>query len=272
MKTPISSPVAGAPAPVGQMVRSWRQRRRLSQMELALDAGVSTRHLSFIETGRSKPSPEMLISLAERLDVPLRERNAWFLAAGYAPRYSQRSIDAPDMRPVHDALNRLLQAHHPFPGVVVDRHWNVVSANQGALALADVVPEALRTPHLNIYRAALHPDGLARYTRNLEDWAVQLLRNLRRSVEASADPVLVALEAEVLAYPRMRQMAQQVPERHDDPLLVFCTLDLPTGTVSMFRTLTSFGTPRDVTLDELCVELFYPVDAASEQAMRALGR
>lgn len=272
MNTSISSPAAGSPAPVGQMVRSWRQRRRLSQMELALDAGVSTRHLSFIETGRSKPSPQMLIALAERLDVPLRERNALLLAAGYAPRYPQRSFDAPDMRPVRDALNRLLEAHHPFPGVVVDRHWNVVSGNKAAMALADVVPQALRTPHLNIYRATLHPDGLARYTRNLEEWAVHLLRNLRRSVEASADPVLVALEAEVLAYPRMRQILQQAPERDDSPLLVFCTLDLPTGALSMFRTLTSFGTPRDVTLDELCVELFYPVDAASDKAMRALSQ
>lgn len=255
-------------ASVGSLVRLWRQRRRLSQMELALNAGLSTRHLSFIETGRSRPGPEVLMSMAEQMDVPLRERNALLVAAGYAPRYAQRSLQAPDMRPVHAALTRLLEAHHPYPGLVLDGHWNVVLANPAAMALASLLPESLRAPKLNIYRASLHPEGLARYTRNLEDWSAHLLANLRRSVESSGDPVLVELEAEVLAYPGMREASRRAPEAQG--LLVPCQLDLPMARLSLFTTLTSFGTPQDVTLQELCVELFYPADAASEQVLRSL--
>lgn len=254
---------------IGNLVRQWRQRRRLNQMELALRAGLSTRHLSFIETGRSRPSPEMLIALSEQLDVPLRERNTMLTAAGYAPRYAQRSLHEPDMRPVHEALTRLLDAHQPYPGLVLDRHWNVVLANAAARGLAGLLPEFLRTPALNIYRASLHPEGLARYTRNLQEWAAHLLANLRRSIDSSGDPTLVALEAEVLAYPGMREASRRVPDAHG--LLVPCMLDLPMASMSLFTTLTSFGTPQDVTLQELCVELFYPSDADSERALRSLA-
>jgi transcriptional regulator with XRE-family HTH domain len=248
-------------------------------MALALDAGLSTRHLSFIETGRSRPSPEVLMAVADQLDVPLRERNTMLLAAGYAPRYAQRSLQAPDMRPVQEALTRLLDAHHPYPGLVLDSQWNVVQANKAAMGLASLLPEALRTPTLNIYRASLHPEGLARFTRNLEDWAVHLLANLRRSIESSGDPSLIALEAEVLGYPRIREAmgeatreaTRRAPASNPQPLLVPCLLDLPGASVSLFTTLTSFGTPQDVTLQELCIELFYPADAASEQALRALA-
>lgn len=254
---------------IGDLVRQWRQRRRISQMELALEAGLSTRHLSFIETGRSRPSAELLMAMAEQLDVPLRERNRMLMAAGYAPRYAQRSLDAPDMRPVHAALTRLLDAHQPYPGLVLDRHWNVVLANPAAMALAGLLPEFLRTPALNIYRASLHPEGLARYTRNLEDWAAHLLANLHRSVESSDDPALLALEAEVLAYPGMREAARRAPG--EQGLLIACQLDLPMASLSLFTTVTSFGTPQDVTLQELCVEMFYPADDASEKALRALN-
>lgn len=253
---------------VGTLVRQWRQRRRATQMALALDAGLSARHLSFIETGRSRPSPEVLIALAEQLDVPLRERNIMLMAAGHAPRYAQRSLQAPDMRPVHEALTRLLEAHHPYPGLVLDRHWNVVLSNRAAMTLAGLLPESLRTPSLNIYRASLHPEGLARYTRNLEDWSAHLLVHLRRSVESSGDPDLVALEAEVLTYPGMREASRRAP--NGQGFLVPCLLDLPMARLSLFATLTSFGTPQDVTLQELCVELFYPVDDSSQQVLISL--
>lgn len=256
---------------VGHLVRDWRKRRRLSQMELALDAGLSTRHLSFIETGRARPSPEVLMAVADQLDVPLRERNTMLLAAGYAPRYAQRGLHEADMRPVHEALTRLLEAHHPYPGLVLDRHWNVVLANPAAMALAGLLPDALRAPALNIYRASLHPAGLARYTRNLAEWAAHLLGNLRRSIESSGDPALIALEAEVLEYPRIREAVRQAPAHPAQALLVPCLLELPGASLSLFTTLTSFGTPQDVTLQELCVELFYPADAASAHALRALA-
>ncbi|WP_051237594.1 helix-turn-helix domain-containing protein [Ottowia thiooxydans] len=256
------------PLAIGLLVQQWRKRRRISQMQLAFDAGLSTRHLSFIETGRSRPSPEVLIAIARELEVPLRERNVMLMAAGYAPRYAHENLDAPDMRPVHAALTRLLEAHHPYPGIVLDRHWNVVLANPAAMALASVLPESLRTPTINMYRASLHPEGLARYTRNLENWAPHLLAGLRRAVEGSGDPELIALEAEVLAYPGMREVSRRDPSGQG--LLILCHLDLPMASLSMFSTVTSFGTPQDVTLQELCIELFYPADADSETVMRSL--
>ena len=256
---------------VGDLLRDWRQRRRLSQMDLALDAGVSTRHLSCVETGRARPSPALLMAVAERLEVPLRERNAMLLAAGYAPRYAERPLQGSDMQPVLDALKRLLKAHQPYPGVVLDRRWNVVLANEAALALTALLPVELCTPHTNIYRASLHPQGLARFTRNLPDWATHLLGNLRRAISATGDTQLLALEAEVMGYPGVREALAQADAPGDPPLLVPCVLDLPMGTLSLFTTLTSFGTPQDVTLQELCVEMFYPADADSEQLLRTLA-
>ncbi|MET4576263.1 helix-turn-helix domain-containing protein [Ottowia thiooxydans] len=268
--TSTSSTVLTPPHPaIGLLVQQWRKRRRISQMQLAFDAGLSTRHLSFIETGRSRPSPEVLISIAGQLDVPFRERNVMLMAAGYAPRYPQKSLDAPDMQPVHTALTRLLQAHQPYPGLVLDRKWNVVLANPAAMSLASLLPESLRTPAINIYRASLHPEGLARFTRNLEEWAPHLLANLRLAVEGSGDPELIALEAEVLGYPGMQAASRREPS--EQGLLIACHLDLPMGSLSMFSTVTSFGTPQDVTLQELCIELFYPADAASEAMMRSLA-
>jgi transcriptional regulator with XRE-family HTH domain len=147
---------------VGTLVRDWRSRRRLSQMELALDVGISPRHLSFVETGRSRPSADLLMTLAARLEVPLRERNRMLLSSGYAPRYSQQPLQARDMQPVRAALQRLLELHQPYPGLVLDRQWNVVLANDAALSLTALLPPALREPSLNIFRASLHPQGLSR--------------------------------------------------------------------------------------------------------------
>ncbi len=256
---------------VGTLLRDWRQRRRLSQMALALDAGVSPRHMSFIETGRSRPSPDVLMALAEVLAVPLRERNALLLAAGYAPRFSQRPLDAPDMRPVQAALARLLAAHEPYPGFVLDRAWNVVQANTaGARFIATLLPTALREPVVNVYRASLHPDGLARVTVNFPQWAGDMLGNLRRAALQSGDANLIALEQEVLAYPNIRALGARARQPASQaPLLLPCVLDLPMGRLSLFTTLCTLGAPGDVTLSELCAELFYPADEASAEGLRA---
>jgi transcriptional regulator with XRE-family HTH domain len=244
-------------------------------MDLALDVGISPRHLSFIETGRSRPSGTVLMALAENLSVPLRERNRMLLAAGYAPRYSQQSLDDAGMSAVRAALERLLQAHAPYPGLVLDRHWNVILANAPAMALAAVLPAFLSAPTLNILRASLHPQGFASITANFSDWAHHLLHGLQRAIDASGDPMLLALQKEVRGYPNVLALAA-VNGRAAEPgaatgLLVPCVLDLPAGRVSMFSTLTTFGTPRDITLDELCVELFYPADAESEKLLRGVS-
>ncbi len=261
--------VDGKSSSVGTLLRDWRVRRRLSQMELALDVGVSPRHLSFVETGRSRPSPEMLMMLAARLEVPLRERNRMLLSSGYAPRYSQQPLQAQAMQPVQAALRRLLDLHQPYPGLVLDRQWNVVLANSAAQALTELVPAALHEPRLNVFRASLHPHGLSRMTANFEEWAGYLLSTLQRAVYNSSDSELVSLEQEVLNYPNVQALGSKHRGATSDlALLVPFVLDLPAGRMSMFTTLTTFGTPRDVTLEELCVELFYPADAQTEQFMR----
>lgn len=266
---PLRSPAGEAPpGGFGALLRDWRQRRRLSQMDLALDVGVSPRHLSFVETGRSRPSPAVLIALAERLEVPLRERNRMLLAAGYAPRYGECSLDAEAMGPVRSALQRLLDAHDPYPGLVLDRQWNVVLANAAAQSLVALLPEALARPPLNIFRVSLHPEGFAAVTANFDEWGRHLVDTLQRLALRGGDPALLALEAEVRAYPNVRAL-REPPEPGPAPLLLSCVLDLPDGRLSLFTTLTSFGSPRDVTLDELCVELFYPADAATAAQLRA---
>lgn len=268
-------------AGVGPLLRDWRQRRRLSQLHLALDVGVSTRHLSCIETGRARPSPAMLDALADALQVPLRERNRLLLAAGHAPRYAQRPLDDAAMAQVRGALEQLLQLHAPAPGLVLDRQWNVVLANAPALTLAALLPEPLRAPEFNVFRASLHPQGLAAYTENFDDWAAYLLRALKRALAGTADPALAALEAEVLAYPNVQALlarsdgAALRPGGAPEPLLLPCVLRLPLGgqtvRLSLFTTLTTFGTPRDITLEELSVELFYPADAASAALLKLLA-
>jgi transcriptional regulator with XRE-family HTH domain len=254
-------------------MREWRERRRRSQLEVSIDVGVSTRHLSFVETGRSRPSPELVLAVAEHLEVPLRERNTMLLAAGYAPRYSQRALDEPAMQRVRASLQRMLDAHDPYPGVVIDRQWNVLLANEAAGALTDGLPAHLLAPALNVFRVCLHPDGLARRTMNFDDWASYLLRQLRRTIQVTGDPALEALEAEVLAYPNLAHLPEPAGVSHwdDPPLLVPFQLVSGPVELSFFTTLTTFGTPRDVTLDELCVELFFPADDRTEQLLKRAG-
>ena len=268
------SPPGTQDGALGPLLRHWRSQRRRSQLDLALDVGISARHLSFIETGRSRPSAQVLMQLAVQLDLPLRERNRLLLAAGYAPRYAERDFEAESMAPVRQALRRLLDAHHPYPAVVLDRHWDVVMANGAAHNLTALLPPELAAPPLNIFRVSLHPRGMAAHTSNFTEWGSYMLDALHRAVLSSGDAVLRELEREVRAFPNVAPLLQQAdaaaaPEV--PPLLVPCVLTLPMGTLSLFTTLTTFGTARDVTLDELCVEMFYPSDAASEALLRSMA-
>jgi transcriptional regulator with XRE-family HTH domain len=247
------------------MLRDWREDRRRSQMDLAIDVGVSTRHLSFVETGKSKPSPELVLALAEHLDVPLRERNSMLLAAGYAPRYPQTPLDGDSMASVRKALAGLIRAHDPYPAVIVDRGWDVVMTNTGAQALLEgVSPDLLASGPLNSYRITLHPEGMAPRIVNFPEWAHDLLATLDRQVAATRDPQLRELLAEVTSYPNVAALGTTWRTRSDTPTVVV-PLQLRVGdlTQSWFSTNTSIGTPVDITLDELHVELFHPADEAT---------
>ncbi len=261
---------AAPPRGVGPLLQLWRTRRRRSQLDLALAVGVSARHLSFVETGRSRPSPELVLAVAEHLEVPLRERNTLLLAAGFAPRYTERPLDDPALRHVRASIQRMLDAHDPYPGVVIDRQWNVVLANDAALTLTAGLPAHVLGPPLNVYRLCLHPDGLAPRTRNLPDWSTYLLRQLRRTSLLTGDPALQALEEEVRSYPGVGDGPASPPIGDDDepPLLVPIRLEAGGEELSMFTTLTMFGTPRDVTLEELAVELFFPADDRTDALLR----
>ena len=261
------SVVAGRP-PVGSLLREWRERRRLSQFDLALQAGVSSRHLSFVETGRSRPSAEMVLRLAEQLDVPLRDRNQLLLAAGYAPAFAQRELDAPELGPVRDAIDQLLRAHEPYPALVVDRHWGLVAANSAVGALIEGAADHLLEPPINVLRLSLHPEGLAPRILNLRQWRAHLLERLVREAMASADPALTVLHEELASYPdggdgepldpAFGDIAVPFRLRHGDRELAFIS------------TKTSFGTALDVTVAELSIESFFPADAETAEAMRSV--
>lgn len=259
------------PAPVGELLRDWRTRRRLSQLDLALGAGVSTRHLSYVETGRSRPSPELVLSLAEHLDVPLRERNALLLAAGHAPRYRESGLDDDAMAPVRESIQRMLDAHDPYPALAVDRRWNLVMANAAAFGLVSLLPEHLMTDPLNVYRITLHPDGLARRSPNSDEWVASWLDTLRRQALLTGDADVQALYDEVSMYPAAISALDTsgIPSE-DPPVVIPVTLDTPGGRASLFTTLTTFGTALDITLDELTIELFWPADAASGDVLAGL--
>lgn len=266
------SVTAGRPG-VGELLREWRTRRRLSQMELSLEAQVSARHLSFVETGRSRPSRELVLHLAEHLEVPLRERNGLLLAAGYAPTFSQTPWGSPDMAPVRAALDKILSGHEPFPAIAVDRRWDLVAANRSAtdLLAAGVASELLQQP--NALRLSLHPDGLASRIVNLAEWSSHLLDRLHRHVVASGDPDLQALEEELHGHVETALAATQIPPAPPaDPAGLFVPLVLrsPDGEVLRFlSTVTTFGTALDITVAELAVESFLPADDATAQLLHA---
>ncbi len=256
---------------VGDLLRDWRQRRRLSQLDLAVEADVSARHLSFVETGRSRPSRELVVHLAEHLEVPLRERNALLLAAGYAPVYPETPLDSPSMGRIRDALDTILAGHEPFPAVIVDRRWDLVAANRPALLiLGDGVDPVLLAPPANAMRVCLHPDGLAPRITNLAEYSAHLLSRLRRQVALSPDPAVQELVEELRHYPGV----EDSPTTAVDPasmLFVPLSLRTPAGDeLTFFSTLATFGTPLDITLAELSIESFFPADAATEAALRAV--
>jgi len=247
----------------GELLREWRERRRLSQMELALESGVSTRHLSFVETGRSAPSRDMVLRLAGHLDVPLRERNHLLLAAGFAPVYGERAIDSPELAPVREALRRLLTGHEPYPALVVDRHWTLVDANAGLGFLVHGADPALLEPPVNALRLALHPDGLAPHVANLGEWRGHLLGRLRRQVALTADARLTELLEELSAYPG----EEDEPAAGPGEVVVGLRLRRDGRELSFLSTVATFGTPLDVTVAELAIETFFPADAETAEAL-----
>lgn len=252
---------------VGSLLRQWRQRRRLSQLDLACEAEISTRHLSFVETGRAQPSREMLLHLAEQLEIPLRERNRLLTAAGYAPVFSQHDLADPALDAARAAIEQLLKAHEPYPALAVDRQWNLLAANAAvAPFLGGVAPELLGPP-LNVLRLSLHPDGLAPRIVNLGQWRGQLLARLRRDSEISGDAQLEALLNELSGYPAPAEDG----EAANTAVLVPLQLRTEHGVLSLISTTTVFGTPTDVTLAELALETFFPADAASAEYLRGLA-
>lgn len=254
---------------VGELLRDWRQRRHRSQLDLSLDVGVSARHLSFVETGRSRPSPELVLAVAEHLEVPLQARNDLLLAAGYAPRFSHTPLDDAALARVRASLQRMLDAHSPYPGVVIDRSWNVLLANDAALALTIGVAPHLMEDGINVFRVSLHPEGIAARTTNFEEWGAYLIRQIRREVQRTNDPELRALEEEVRSYPNVAALGEPAEGTEADPevLVSFRMLAADGTELSLFTTLTTFGTPRDVTLDELSVELYWPADDVTDRVL-----
>jgi transcriptional regulator with XRE-family HTH domain len=257
-------------AGVGGLLRDWRSRRRMSQMELALDADVSARHLSFVETGRSKPSRELVLQLADHLDVPLRERNALLLAAGYAPAYGERPLADETMAPVREALERLLEGHEPFPAVAVDRQWELVSANEPALRLLTTgIAPSLLEPPANTLRISLHPEGLAPRIVNLAEYSSHLLHLVDREAAASGDPALVALHEELRGYPGVD--ASPVAPDAAGSLFIPLRLRGPDDTeLSFFSTIARFGTALDVTIAELAIESFFPADEKTAALLKGV--
>ena len=257
--------------PIGDLLREWRERRRLSQLALALDAEVSTRHLSFLETGRARPSREMLLRLTERLEVPLRERNTMLLAAGFAPAFPERDLDDPALGVARAAVDRVLTGHEPFPALAVDRYWTLIAANRVVPALLTRVAPYLLQPPINVLRLSLHPDGLAARIGNLPEWRAHLLARLSRQVALTADSRLADLLQELREYAgdRGAQGADQtIPDHNQASVAVPLRLHTEHGTLSLLSTTMVFGTPIDVTLSELAIEAFFPADAATADLLQ----
>ena len=251
---------------VGALLREWRERRRLSQLELSLQAEVSTRHLSFVETGRSRPTADMIERLAGQLDVPLRERNRLLLAGGFAPAHPEHDLDEPDLAAVRDALKVVLAAHEPHPAVLFNRWWELVDANAAIAPLLDGVDPALLEPPVNVLRLSLHPRGLAPRITNLGRWRGHLLEQLAQRIDRTADPKLVELAAELAGYPG----GEAAPASPTDVVLPL-RLASPAGELSFFSIAAHVGTATDVTVEELTLEAFYPADEATAAVMRGLS-
>jgi transcriptional regulator with XRE-family HTH domain len=257
--------------PFGEHLRFWRQHRRMSQLDLASEAEISTRHLSFVETGRSAPSREMVLKLAERLEVPLRERNALLVSAGFAPMYRERALDDPALAAARDAVQLILKSHEPHPALAVDRHWNMLAANAMIPHLLAAADPSLLVAPVNVLRLSLHPKGLAPQIANLAQWRHHLFERLRQQVQATGDAGLAALLEELRGYPVPEQGAD---ERLDGELLGVAMpfrFRTPAGVMNFISTTTVFGSAVDVTLQELALETFFPADAATAAALRQLA-
>lgn len=262
----------GTIKPVGELLRDWRQQRRLSQLTLAVEADISARHLSFLETGRARPSRDMLLHLADRLDVPLRERNTLLTAAGFAPVFQQRSLDDPELAAARQAVDLVLAGHEPYPAIAVDRLWTLVAANKAVPPLIAGADPELLAPPVNVLRLSLHPRGLAPRIVNLAEWRTHLLDRLRRQIEATADQDLAALLQELNDYPPPDGHADAAVESRDyGGVVIPLQFATPQGVLSFFGTTTVFGTPVDITLSELAIEAFFPADAATAEALRTLA-
>ena len=265
----MSETAATPSRPVGDLLREWRVKRRLSQLDLALEVGVSTRHLSFLETGRSLPSREMLLRLSEELDVTLRGRNALLVAAGFAPMFRERTLDDPQLAAARAAVDAILAGHEPHPAIAIDRHWNLLAANRAIGPLLAGVDAALLEPPVNVLRLSLHPDGLASRIVNLPEWRAHLLHRVAQQVDASGDGELARLLDELRAYPSRAAPVTREASAGAGIAVPFC-LVVGGRELAFISTTTVFGTAVDVTLDELALECFYPADEATAAAMRAL--
>jgi transcriptional regulator with XRE-family HTH domain len=254
---------------IGTLLRQWRQRRRLSQLDLALQAGVSARHLSFIETGRSRPSAEMIDRIGDALAIPLRERNGLLLAAGHAPAYPERDLDDDAMAPVRAAIDHLLRAHEPYPALVVDRHWELLAANRPVAVLTAGAAAGLLEPPVNVLRLSLHPDGVAPRIRNLGQWREHILARLRGQALATGDPALFTLHDELAGYPH--DAADDAADDDAGTIAVPLRLASDIGELALLSTATSFGAAAELTLAELAIEAFYPADEATARRLSALA-
>jgi transcriptional regulator with XRE-family HTH domain len=255
--------MTSAAARVGALLRDWRQRRRLSQLDLALEAGVSARHLSFVETGRARPSAAMVLNLADQLDVPLRERNRLLLAAGHAPVFEQHSLDDPEMAPVRDALALILAGHEPYPALVVDGAWEMLAANRAVALLTEGVAPELLEPPLNVLRVSLHPGGVAPRIANLGAWRAHVFERLERQIAVSGDAALETLLAELRAYP-----GPDAPAKASHDIAVPLRLASPEGELAFISTVSTFGTAVEITASELSIESFFPADQRTGAVVR----
>jgi transcriptional regulator with XRE-family HTH domain len=260
--------------PVGDHLREWRQRRRMSQLDLAVDAEISTRHLSFLETGRSRPSREMVLRLADRLEVPLRERNMLLVAAGFSPVFPERMMADPALAAARRAVDLVLKGHEPYPAIAVDRHWTLIAHNRLVPLLIAMANAELRRPPINVLRLSLHPQGLAPRIANLTEWREHLLARLRRQIDVTADPVMIDLLKELSSYPRPRSPQPSVHSTEHDGggVVVPLRLATPNGVLSFISTTTVFGTPIDITLSELALETFFPADTETGEALRRMAK
>ncbi|MBB5107052.1 helix-turn-helix domain-containing protein [Streptomyces spectabilis] len=266
-----AAPRAGTASEVGALLRGWREERRVSQLELALRADSSARHISFVETGRSKPSEEFVLKLAEHLDVPVRDRNALLLAAGYAPRFPQTPLDDPSMDALRAGLDQLLQGYEPFPALVVDATYDVVAANRGIAALLDGLPGHLLAPPLNAMRLVLHPEGLAPKIRNLREWRGHLLHQMERQIALQRSGALRALYEEVAAYPVADPGEDTAADGQVPHFALPLRIEHEGRVLSFISSISTFNTPMDVTVAELAVETLLPADPATVKYLQNQG-